>query len=384
MPPPPLILAYHGIADVPPRHDPAQLFVPPRRFRSQVRQLKRRGYEFVHVRELARRLHLGTELRAVCALTFDDGSEDNATVLAPLLREVGVPGTLYVCPGLLGRPYRWVEPEANVRFLDADQLAELSREPLIEVGSHTREHPLLTWASAEEAYEGADPRFHLIHARRPSLAGVTFFASLPAVVSAEIRRFSPDVVITQSPYEAFACLASLTGRESPKLIVELHADWRSASRLYGSRARHVYARLTDRAAVFALRRADAIRTLSPFTEALAKEATGREPVASFTAYLDLECFAVTPRKPLPVESGDRVDRCPRALQGSPHAREGLAHHGPSGAGGAVGRCRAWPAVPRGRRAGARVPNAGTSSVEARAAGGRSAPRRQQGACVVVH
>jgi peptidoglycan/xylan/chitin deacetylase (PgdA/CDA1 family) len=88
----------------------------------------------------------------VCALTFDDGSEDNATVLAPILRELGLPATLYVCPGLLGQRYPWAAPEAGVRFLTKETLVELSCEPLIEIGSHTREHAVLTNATADQAY----------------------------------------------------------------------------------------------------------------------------------------------------------------------------------------------------------------------------------------
>lgn len=149
---PPLILAYHGVADVSARHDPARLFTAPRRFRAHVRSLIRRGYEFVRVTELARQIRAGSGLAGTCALTFDDGSEDNATILAPTLLELGVPGTLYVCPGLLGRTYPWCDPAAGIRFMTAGELVELAGEPLIEIGSHTREHRLLESATAEEAY----------------------------------------------------------------------------------------------------------------------------------------------------------------------------------------------------------------------------------------
>jgi peptidoglycan/xylan/chitin deacetylase (PgdA/CDA1 family) len=149
---PPLILAYHGINEIPSRYDPARLFVPPTRFSGQVRSLARRGYRFVRVSELAVRLHTGADLHGLCALTFDDGSEDNATILAPILRELGVPATLYVCPGLLGRRYPWTERKAGVRFMTEEMLVELSRAPLIEIGSHTREHAVLTDATAEDAY----------------------------------------------------------------------------------------------------------------------------------------------------------------------------------------------------------------------------------------
>ena len=150
--PRPLILAYHGIAEISSRHDPARLFVSPQRFRAQVLSLRRRRYRFVRISEFARLLRAGSALNGLCALTFDDGSEDNATILAPILRELGIPATLYVCPGLLGRRYPWTTSEAGIRFMGEKTLVDLSRDPLIEIGSHTREHGVLANASAEDAY----------------------------------------------------------------------------------------------------------------------------------------------------------------------------------------------------------------------------------------
>jgi peptidoglycan/xylan/chitin deacetylase (PgdA/CDA1 family) len=149
---PPVILGYHGIADVEPAHDPVRLFVGPAAFRRQVRTLQRRGYEFLSIAEFARRLSSGTDMGGVCALTFDDGTEDHLTVLAPILSELGVPGTIYVCPGLLGKPYPWSHPDARVRMMSAAEVVELAQNPLVEIGSHTVDHTVLAEADADEAY----------------------------------------------------------------------------------------------------------------------------------------------------------------------------------------------------------------------------------------
>lgn len=149
---PPVILGYHGIADVDPRHDPVRLFVSPADFRRQVERLLRRGYEFTTMAEFARRLSAADDLAATCALTFDDGTEDHLTELAPILADLGVPGTVYVCPGLLGTSYPWSDPAAGVRFLTKEELLELAGQPLVEIGSHTVSHTELHHASAEEAY----------------------------------------------------------------------------------------------------------------------------------------------------------------------------------------------------------------------------------------
>src|SRR2546421_12720746 len=97
---PPLVLAYHAIGEVSHEHDPDGLVIPPAELRNQVERLLAREYEFVTMAEFARRLAAETPLNGVCALTFDDGSLDNATILPDILRTLDVPATLYVCPSL--------------------------------------------------------------------------------------------------------------------------------------------------------------------------------------------------------------------------------------------------------------------------------------------
>ncbi len=143
-----------------------------------------------------------------------------------------------------------------------------------------------------------DRRFRLV--RVPAWPPGAFHLALPWVVAQEVRRFRPDVVVTQSPFEAVPVLGirrALPG--APKVIVEVHGDWRSATRFYGSRWRRPFAMASDRAAVFALRRADGYRSISEFTSELAREVTGRQPLATFPTYSDLESFLVDEVEPLP-------------------------------------------------------------------------------------
>jgi peptidoglycan/xylan/chitin deacetylase (PgdA/CDA1 family) len=149
---PPLVLAYHALGELPPEHDPQKLVLPPAELRAHVEYLLRRGYEFVTAADFAQRLHSGASLRGVAALTFDDGSFDNATILPPLLNELGVPATLFVCPGLLGRPHPWLAPEAGVRLMSLDELQAVARLDCVEIGSHTVAHADLEHATEEEAY----------------------------------------------------------------------------------------------------------------------------------------------------------------------------------------------------------------------------------------
>jgi peptidoglycan/xylan/chitin deacetylase (PgdA/CDA1 family) len=149
---PPLVLAYHCVGKLPRAEDPHNLMVPAEQLRRQLRGLLDRGYEFVTVSEFARRMIAAGPPGGVCALSFDDGSEDNAVVLPSLLGELGIPATLFVCPGLLGSPHPFLGSGAGVRLMSEDQLRDVAALPLIEIGSHTNTHPDLSNATGEEAY----------------------------------------------------------------------------------------------------------------------------------------------------------------------------------------------------------------------------------------
>jgi glycosyltransferase involved in cell wall biosynthesis len=148
-----------------------------------------------------------------------------------------------------------------------------------------------------QSVRSPDPRFRLLP---PRLRGLGYYAALAAIVGRELRAFRPDVINTMSPFEAFAVLpAWKLARPRPKLLVDLHGDWRTAPRLYGSSLRRRYAGLSDRAALYALRQADGTRAVSEYTASLAGEATGRRPLSVFPTYFDLESFTSRPHEPLP-------------------------------------------------------------------------------------
>jgi peptidoglycan/xylan/chitin deacetylase (PgdA/CDA1 family) len=137
---PPLVLAYHALGEVAREHDPEALVISPRELRAQVERLLVREYEFVTMTEFGRRLIQGERLTGVCALTFDDGSLDNGTLLPTILRSLKVPATFFVCPGLLGEPHPWMRPEAGMRLMDLDELRSVAKLPFVEIGSHTNSH----------------------------------------------------------------------------------------------------------------------------------------------------------------------------------------------------------------------------------------------------
>jgi glycosyltransferase involved in cell wall biosynthesis len=156
-------------------------------------------------------------------------------------------------------------------------------------------------ASAAPGSASGDGTFTLVpELPLRALDGPTYWLALPLRVARLLREFRPDVVVCQTAYDAAAALlARRIARVEARVVVEVHGDWRTSTRLYGSPSRRVLARLGDAVAAAALRRADAVRTVSPFTRGLVRE-LGIEPAADFPAYMDLDEFLREP-VPLPPE-----------------------------------------------------------------------------------
>jgi glycosyltransferase involved in cell wall biosynthesis len=140
-------------------------------------------------------------------------------------------------------------------------------------------------ASARAGSPTRDETFRLVPCR-DRFDGPRFWGELPFRAWREIEAFQPDAVLVQSPHEAAAVLAA---RRGEPVILDIHGDWRTATRLYGSGVRELLSPLADRLSLFAIRHVDAVRTLSPFTTGLVR-AAGVEPAAEFPAFVDLDRF----------------------------------------------------------------------------------------------
>jgi glycosyltransferase involved in cell wall biosynthesis len=144
-----------------------------------------------------------------------------------------------------------------------------------------------------------DDVFELAGPWRPRrLDGALYFLTLPARTRRELRSKAPDAVLVQGAHETWLVLLgrSLSGVR-PRVILDVHGDWRSSTRLYGSPARRLLNPLADRIALSALRRADAVRTISDYTTGLVRS-YGVEPAAVFPAFMDLDPF-LGPAAPQP-------------------------------------------------------------------------------------
>jgi peptidoglycan/xylan/chitin deacetylase (PgdA/CDA1 family) len=138
-----VILCYHGVGPTSTSLDPGFLRVRPDVFRAQLDLLLGAGFEFVTVAELAHR-SAGVEPPAgLAALSFDDGMDDNHAVVLPLLTELGLPATVYVTTGLIGKPNPWLAPGAGARMMGEQELRELAAAGF-EIGAHSVTHPDLS------------------------------------------------------------------------------------------------------------------------------------------------------------------------------------------------------------------------------------------------
>ena len=153
-------------------------------------------------------------------------------------------------------------------------------------------------ASRARGSNGADPRFRLVDPL-PALDGPAFYALLPLRVAQELRASRPDAVLVQGAQEtALVLLGRTLSRVPAKVIAELHGDPGAPTRLYGSRLRTAVAPLADALGRVAVRRADGVRTLSPFTTEIVR-GEGVEPAGVFPAFMDLDTFVAHPPAPLP-------------------------------------------------------------------------------------
>ena len=155
--------------------------------------------------------------------------------------------------------------------------------------------------AAETPSAQSSDRFRLSAPLRPRrLDGALFHVLLPFRVRRQLEQFRPDAVVAADPFVGAAVLAGrmLVRRRVP-VIVEVHGDWRTYTRLYGSPFRKLGARAADALAVRVLRRADATRALSEFTSGLVEDARGQPADASFATYSDLSAFTAKPVAELP-------------------------------------------------------------------------------------
>ena len=131
--------------------------------------------------------------------------------------------------------------------------------------------------------------------------GALFYARVPRRVRRAIRAFRPQAIVAEDPRTASLVMVgrALAGGPRPRVIAEVHGNWRHSTRLYGSAWRRLLSPLVDRLDSYGVRHADAVRALSGYTAKLVEEVRGSPPDAVFPTYTDLAVFTAHPVRPLP-------------------------------------------------------------------------------------
>lgn len=90
-----------------------------------IERIRANGYEIVSLDECVDQLKTGYGRKRYAAITFDDGYRDNAQVALPILKEMGVPFTIFISSGLVDRTSDlwWIGLERIIASVDELQLA---------------------------------------------------------------------------------------------------------------------------------------------------------------------------------------------------------------------------------------------------------------------
>jgi len=166
-----------------------------------------------------------------CCITFDDGFEDTIDNALPELQKRGIPATVFVTAGFLGRAAEWwplSTSERQRRIAPAERWRQLPAG-LFSVGSHTVTHPSLAGLSEAKARrELCDSRAMLQEAMGREISTFSFpYGEFNDKLVAWCREAGYQRVFTTLPRNAFQDVDEyVTGR----VPVE-PADWNLEFRL---------------------------------------------------------------------------------------------------------------------------------------------------------
>lgn len=147
----PAILCYHGVLPTPPGVSPGAFHCTPEVFREQLAGLQNRGYRFVPLAEMLSMQREGRLAPRTLTVTFDDGYANVLHRAYPILRELGIPATVFVCTGFVDSreplpfdpwcvAHRQRLAVDDYRHLSEAECFELAADGLVDLGTHTHMH----------------------------------------------------------------------------------------------------------------------------------------------------------------------------------------------------------------------------------------------------
>lgn len=116
-----IILAYHRVKET--ETDPQLLAVTPLRFEQHL-DILRSDYQPISLEDLCKALKKRQIPARAVAVTFDDGYSDNLYMAKPLLERYGIPATVFVTSGFIGRTRAFWWDELEGIFLRPGRLPQ--------------------------------------------------------------------------------------------------------------------------------------------------------------------------------------------------------------------------------------------------------------------
>lgn len=148
-----LILMYHMIAKTNDEME-KRYALAPKRFRGQLRYLKRRGFTPIGLNDIYNCfVQKGVRLPTKpVIITFDDGYMDNYENALLILKEQNVPATLFIVSGFINKTNRWIISEGYPEklLMGWNEIREMQSNG-VTIGSHTVNHNRLTALSLKDA-----------------------------------------------------------------------------------------------------------------------------------------------------------------------------------------------------------------------------------------
>ncbi len=129
------ILVYHYVEIVTDQRDTIRksLNITPSTFERQVQTLKENGYTFITPSQIPQIQSGKLNVEKPIIISFDDGYHDFYTDVFPILKKENIRVIAYIVPGFLDKP----------NYMYWDQLEEIVKSNLVEIGAHTVSHPAL-------------------------------------------------------------------------------------------------------------------------------------------------------------------------------------------------------------------------------------------------
>ncbi len=227
-----LVLLFHRMGSVFVRSTVRGQYVFPSVFRAQLRKLLGNGYHPVAMSDLLSRPRDPGQM----AVTFDDGYTSVNRLAVPILRDLGVPVTIFVVAAYMGKTNHWDEicGDRTEPLLDAVELRELAAAG-IEIGSHTLHHanlPRLT--DAELRAEVRDSK----HVLEDMLGKAVHGFSYP--YGAWDARVRAAVVEAGYRYATATTLGTVDGTLDPFAIPRINMRWNTVGPLFSNKIHRAY------------------------------------------------------------------------------------------------------------------------------------------------